>query len=135
MSKRLGRSVGVIQWGVVDQRVRRRGQRVLGEQGMEIAVARQVVLGQEIIAAPGEQDARFLERLADGGDAERLAQRGVRRLHPATGEDQRAAREVDGAVAHDHEDFQPVAAVAQQQDGAGRARRSALSRHGYSPRG
>ncbi len=53
---------------------------------------------------PCEEDAAFLERLADGGDAKPesgivVAERGgklqVRRLHPPAGEHQRAGGEVD----------------------------------------
>ena len=121
--------------GEMDQRIGGGRQRVLGQHGVKIAIAGQAVFGQHVVAAAGQQQPRLLERLADRGDAEGLAQRRIGLLHPPAGEDQGTAGEIDGTVAHDHEDLQPLHAIAQQQDGAGRAGRRRLIRHGCCPRG
>ena len=83
-----------------------------------------------------QQDATFLEGFADGGNAERQRVRvqplGIRAVLRAIGQlligffdsaswkHQGATGEVDGVMAHDHEDLQTGGSVAQQQDGGGR---------------
>ena len=102
---------------------------------MEIALAREAVLGQQRIAALGQEDTALLKGLADGGDAKRLAQPGIGLLDAAAGEDQGAAGEINRLIAHDHEDLKPRRAVAQQQDGGGWAGGGGFTRHGYFLRG
>src|ERR1700749_1925315 len=102
---------------------------------MALAQRRQLRRGEQRRGAlgSGQQDARFLERLAEPGEAEaesgvveRLAadaggaQREVLRLDLAAGEDEGAGGEARGLMARRHQDLETARAVAQQEERGGR---------------
>ena len=86
-------------------------------------------------ARPSQQHAAFLERFPDRGDAERQCigvqiirvrtivgpyrQLVIGFLHTPAWKHQRAGGEIDGMVAHHHENFDPRRPFAQQQNGGG----------------